>query len=143
MSSAGKFSSQTPENEQTVWNLEHDYWRYVQDNDLPAYRSLWHKCFLGWPSVSPAPLRKDHITDWITTQTSKGLAFKPGELKPAAIQLTGDIAVVCYRMTYELLDKDGKGRTFTIRVTHTWLRDGKDWRIIGGMSMQEAATPRN
>lgn len=36
--------------------------------------SLWHKDFLDWPSVTGVPLHKDHITDWITSQTSPGLA---------------------------------------------------------------------
>jgi hypothetical protein len=72
--------SRASKDEQTLWNLEHAYWRYVQDNNLLAYSGLWHKDFLGWPSVSAAPVHKDHVTDWITSQTSKGLAFKVGEL---------------------------------------------------------------
>src|SRR5947207_931638 len=58
--------SQASGDEQTLWNLERAYWRYVEHNDLAAYSDLWHKDFLGWPSVSSAPVRKDHITDWIT-----------------------------------------------------------------------------
>src|SRR5713226_4609328 len=107
VSSAATLQSQASENEQALWNLEHAYWRYVQDNDLPAYLGLWHKDFLGWPSVSAAPVHKDHITDWITSQTSKGLAFKSVEFKPAAIQMTGDVAMAYYWMTYEWLDKEG------------------------------------
>jgi len=137
VSSEGTIRSQASENEQTLWNLEHAYWSYVQDNDLPAYLSLWHKDFLGWPSVNPAPVHKDHITDWITSQTSKGLAFKTVEFRPAAIQVTGDVAVTCYWITYKWADKDGNGATHTLRITHTLLSDGKDWRIIGGMSMPE------
>src|SRR5207248_3626711 len=68
--------SQASGDEQTLWNLERAYWRYVEHNDLAAYSDLWHKDFLGWPSVSSAPVRKDHITDWVTSQTAKGLAFK-------------------------------------------------------------------
>ena len=49
--------------EQTVWNLERDYWRYVEQNNLSAYFSLWHRDFLGWPGVSAKPLQKDHILD--------------------------------------------------------------------------------
>src|SRR5438132_3044706 len=95
-----------------------------------------------WPSVSAAPVRKDHITDWITSQTSKGLAFKTGEFKPAAIQVTEDVAVACYWITFKWLDKDGNGAANTIRITHVWLRTGNDWRIKGGMSMPEPDTPR-
>src|SRR6266700_7010836 len=134
-------SSAPSDDEQTLWNLEHAYWRYVEKNDLAGYSNLWHKDFLGWPSVSSAPVRKDHITDWITSQTSKGLAFKTGEFKPAAIQVTEDIAVACYWITFKWLDKDGNGAANTIRITHAWLRTGNDWRIIGGMSMPEPDTP--
>lgn len=129
--------SQTSEKEQALWKLEHTYWNYVQDNDLPAYLGLWHKDFLGWPSVSAAPVRKDHITDWITAQTNRGLAFKIVEFKPAAIQVSGDVAVTCYWITYEWLDKEGNGTAHTTRITHTLFRDGKDWHIIGGMSMPD------
>jgi quercetin dioxygenase-like cupin family protein/ketosteroid isomerase-like protein len=123
--------------EQRLWELERSYWRYVEANDLAAYSNLWHNDFLGWPSVSAMPVRKDHITDWITSQTSKGLAFKAGELKPAGVQAKGDVAMVYYRITFRWLDKDGNGPANTLRITHTWLETGNDWRIAGGMSMPE------
>ena len=128
---------QSSGDEQTLWNLERSYREDVRDNNLTAYMALWHKDFLGWPSVSPAPVRKDHITDWITVPTSKGRTFKLVEFKPATIQISGDIAVPCYWVSFEWRDKDGKGPSSTLRVTHTWLKEGTDWRIIGGMSMQE------
>lgn len=134
-------SAQASTSEQAVWSLEHDYWRYVEANDLTAYRNLWHANFLGWPSMSAAPVIKDHITDWITSQTANGFAFKSIAFKPAKIQVTGDIVVACYWITSAWLDKNGKGDPRTARITHTWVRDGKDWRIIGGMSMPEAAAP--
>ena len=123
--------------EQRLWDLEHAYWRYVQDNDLSSYSKLWHERFLGWPSVNAAPVHKDHITDWITAQTSKGLIFKTNELKPASIQVTGDTAIVCYWITFRWLDKEGKGVPQTTRITHAWQKTAEGWRIIGGMSMPE------
>ncbi len=123
--------------EQTLWNLEHNYWRYVEDNDLASYSNLWHERFLGWPSVSATPVHKDHITDWINAQTSKGLKFKTDELKPASIQVTGDVAMVCYWITIRWLDKDNKGAPQTVRITHAWQKTANEWRIIGGMSMPE------
>jgi len=137
VSAPGVAQAQASANEEALWKFEHAYWSYVQANDLTSYSSLWHKDFLGWPAVSAAPVHKDHITDWITSQTSKGMTFKSVEFKPAAIQVNGDTAVTCYWMTYQWLDKDGKGATHTLRVTHTLIKDGKDWHIIGGMSMPE------
>ena len=86
-------------------------------------------------------MRKDHITDWITSQTSKGLAFKAGEFKPAALQVTGDVAFACYWITLRWVDGRGNGEARTLRITHAWLRSGKDWQIIGGMSMPEPENP--
>lgn len=138
-----QLSNRASDSEQTIWNLEHEYWRYVQDNNLAAYRGLWHKNFLGWPAQSALPVGKDHITDWITSQTAKGLTFKSIEFKRARIQVTGDVAEACYWITFKWLDKDGSGAAHTLRITHTWLKDGKDWRIIGGMSMPEPSPPQN
>lgn len=130
------------EDEQTLWKLEHNYWSYVQDINLTAYLGLWYKAFLGWPAVSPAPVHKDHITDWITSQSSKGLTLKNVALKPAAIQVTGEVAVTCYWITYKWVNKDGHGDNLTLRVARTLLRDGKDWHIIGGMSVPESGNPQ-
>jgi quercetin dioxygenase-like cupin family protein/ketosteroid isomerase-like protein len=133
--------AQTSKDEETLWNLERAYRRYVQDNNLSSYSNLWHERFLGWPSVSTTPVHKDHITDWITAQTSKGLIFKTDELKPASIQVTGDAAMVCYWITFKWVDKAGNGPAYTLRITHAWLKTGNDWRIIGGMSMPEPDKP--
>jgi ketosteroid isomerase-like protein len=148
MSGVSRFStvnvpSRDSKSDQTIWDLEQAYWRYVQENNLSAYQGLWHKDFLGWPTMSSAPVRKDHITDWITSQTSKGLAFKLVEFKPAAIQLTGDVGVVCYWAKYKWVEKDGSGMERTLRVTHSWVKTADSWAIIGGMSMAEAANPSN
>ena len=129
------------EAEKTIWDLEHSYWQYVQEGNLTAYQDLWHKDFLGWPSVSDAPVRKEHITDWITSQIGKGLSFRLVEFKPAAIQTNGDLVVVCYWVTSKWVDKNGAGGERTLRIFHTWARTGKDWQIVGGMSMPIAVVP--
>jgi ketosteroid isomerase-like protein len=118
-----------------VWSQEQLYWKYVQANNLDAYRSLWHPDFLGWPSMSPEPVRKAQITGWITTHTSKGESFKLNGLERLVIQVTGNYATTTYRMRGTWVDKNGVGQPFNVRIIHTWLRqpDGK-WQIISGMS---------
>jgi ketosteroid isomerase-like protein len=137
---AGASPSGDTADEKAVWDLERAYWRYVESNDLKSYVGLWHEAFLGWPSVSAAPVSKHNITDWITSQTGKGMKFKTVEFKPAAIRVTGDIAMAYYWVTFQWRDKDGKGDSQKIRITHAWRRDGKGWQIIGGMSMPESAS---
>ena len=121
--------------ETQVWQLEKAYWEYVKANDLEKYRALWHENFLGWPFISSAPERKDHITDWITTNTSKGIKLQSYSIEQLAIQVTEDVAVDYYRINATWANGEGtEVRTNTLRITHTWIRTHATWQIIGGMS---------
>jgi ketosteroid isomerase-like protein len=118
-----------------IWNLEKAYWEYVKINDLEKYRALWHENFLGWPFVSPAPVRKDHITDWITANTSKNITLQTYSIEQLAIQITGDVAMDYYRINATWTNSTGaEVKTDRFRITHTWIRTDGTWQIIGGMS---------
>ena len=121
--------------ETQVWQLEKAYWEYVKGNDLEKYRTLWHEDFVGWPFISAGPVRKDHITDWITANTSKGIKLQSYSIEQPAIQITGQIAVNYYRINATWANGEGAQiRTDRFRITHTWIRSGSTWQIIGGMS---------
>jgi hypothetical protein len=132
---AAAFGKGATNDESQVWNLEKAYWEYVKANDLEKYRALWHENFLGWPFVDSAPVRKDHITDWITMNTSKGIKLQSYSIEQVAIQITDDIAVTQYRIKMNWAnDQAPEIRTDTMRITHTWVRTHGTWQIIGGMS---------
>jgi hypothetical protein len=120
--------------ERAVWKLEQAYWKYVQAGDLESYRRLWHPNFLGWPTSSAKPKRKDHITDWITNYTQKGLRLKSYDLEPAGSQVTENVVMTYYWITDRWVDKEGQGESELNRITHTWIRTPGGWQIIGGMS---------
>lgn len=125
--------------EQAVWKLEHSYWQDVQAVDLVRYRALWHPNFIGWPFMSAQPQKKDHITDWLTGYTSKGLHLKSYTIEPTGSQATGNIVVTYYRLAADWAAKDGHDVQETSRITHTWIRTGQGWQIIGGMSCVSAS----
>ena len=125
----------TAKDEAQVWSLEKAYWEYMKSNDLEKYRALWHEDFVGWPLVSSAPVHKDHITDWITANTSKGIKLQSYSIEQLAIQVTGDVAINYYRIKATWADNEGVGvKTDALRITHTWIRTHGIWQIIGGMS---------
>jgi ketosteroid isomerase-like protein len=129
------FAQDSAKEEAQVWNLEKAYWEYVKANDLEKYRALWREDFLGWPFVSSAPLRKDHITDWITSNTSKGVKLQSYSIEQLAIHVTGDVAINYYRIRANWANNEGaEVRTDALRITHTWIRTHGTWQIIGGMS---------
>src|SRR4029453_11905664 len=132
---ASAFGQTSAREEAQIWQLDKAYWEYVKANDLEKYRALWHADFVGWPFVSPAPVRKDHITDWITANTSKGITLQSYSIEQLAIQVTGDIAINHYRINRTWWNGAGaEDRTDKFRITHTWIRTHGTWQIIGGMS---------
>jgi hypothetical protein len=132
---AAAFAEDSANYEPQVWSLEKAYWEYVKGNDLEKYRALWHEHFLGWPFVSSGPVRKDHITDWITSNTSKGVKLQSYSIEQLAIDVTGDVAINCYRIKANWATSEGvEVRKDALRITHTWIRVEGTWQIIGGMS---------
>src|SRR5579872_4735672 len=112
--------------EKAVWSLEDAYWRYVKANDLEHYRTLWHSDFLGWPLASPEPVRKGHITDWITAHTGIGDTLKSYELERLTAQATSEYVTVAYRVRLTWVGKDGVDKPGGLRVIHTWLHSPGD-----------------
>jgi len=138
---AAAFAGGSDKEQAQIWNLEKAYWEYVKTNDLEKYRALWHENFVGWPFVSPAPVRKDHITDWITANTSKSVTLQAYSIEQLAIQVTGDLAMDYYRIKATWANSTGaEVKTDRIRITHTWIRTAGTWQIIGGMSSPVDAT---
>ena len=133
--SSASFAADRSGDEEKLWSLEQTYWRLVQNNDLDHYRQLWNAQFLGWPFVSPEPLGKNHITDWITAHTAKGETLKSYNLERLPMHIVDNTATTTYRTRMTWMGKNGAEQTSTIRVIHTWLRgsDG-NWAIISGMS---------
>ena len=132
---AAGFAQGAANDEAQIWSLEKAYWEYVKGNDLEKYRALWDEDFLGWPFVSSAPVGKDHITDWITANTSKGVKLQSFSIEQLAIQVTGDIAINHYRIKANWATSEGvEVRKDTLRITHTWIRTHGTWQILGGMS---------
>jgi ketosteroid isomerase-like protein len=138
---ATAFAQNPVKDETQVWQLEKAYWAYVKANDLKKYRALWHENFVGWPFVSAVPVRRDHITDWITSNTSKNITLQSYSIEQLAIQVTGDIAMDFYRINATWANGAGaEVKADRLRITHTWARTHGTWQIIGGMSAPLTAT---
>lgn len=133
---SNSFSATAPAkaDEEQVWRLERSYWEYVKALDVPGYKSLWHEDFVGWPSTAPAPVHKDHISDWLEEDRTAQNTLQCYKLEPAGFTQVENVAVAHYYLTEHWLDKSGKGQPRTIKVTHTWLRGKASWQIIGGMA---------
>jgi ketosteroid isomerase-like protein len=132
--------------QQAVWDMEASYWRYVKAGDVDRYVSLWHEDFVGWPCSTWEPVTKKEVSGWVRDIRDNGWALTY-TLRPEAVQLIGDLAVVHYGASYVFDYGDGtsEGEGEWRKFTHTWLKVGDSWQIVGGMcaDMTPARQPRS
>jgi hypothetical protein len=117
-----------------VWSLEDDYWRFVKAGDLESYLTLWHEEFVGWPCHTDHPVGKSEVGGWVKDIRDKKVRFT-ADLTREAGQAFGSIVVVHYLSTMVSTYPDGRveGQGQEAKFTHTWLKVGNSWQIIGGM----------
>jgi hypothetical protein len=117
-----------------VWQQELEYWRCVKAGDVDSYVSLWHDNFIGWPCGQEHPKRKASIGDWVREVRDKRINVSVDLIREGAVDF-GNVVVVHYRFTrvdtYPNGKVEGKGKES--KITHTWMKSGDKWLIIGGM----------
>lgn len=132
-------ADRTPD-EQAVWQLEEDYWRYVSAGDIDAYVRLWHEDFVGWPCFELEPKGKGDIGKWVRDIRDNKWKLTY-QLKPLAEQAFGDDVIIVYyaaEYVYDYGDGTKSGAGIWRKFTHTWMRNGDTWQIVGGMCAAQA-----
>jgi hypothetical protein len=117
--------------ENQIWQLEESYWGLWIKGDIESYLSLLHEDFIGWPSSNEKPSDKNASREFVLNYLyqTKPFGF---EIKPAAIKIINSVAIVHYILIWK--DKEGNQIGDSYRITHTWLEQEGNWKVIGGMS---------
>ena len=117
-----------------VWAREDEYWRCVKAGDVERYVTLWHDKFIGWPCDQEHPMRKSSIGDWVRKIRDNKIKVTVALTREGAEDF-GNTVVVHYRFTRVDTYPDGRveGGGRQSKITHTWMRVGSSWQIIGGM----------
>jgi len=119
-----------------VWAMEERYWNDVKSLNVEDFLSLWHDDFKGWPASSNAPIPKDSAADMIRVPLSRGSRITRYELHRKVLQVFGNTAISIYAVTFTWVDNHGHvertGQWY--KLIHTWLKVGKEWKIIGSLS---------
>ena len=123
-----------------VWAQEDAYWRYVKAGDVEMYRTLWNDGFRGWPCHDPHPATKAAIGNWVREIRDQKITFGYALTREGASNV-GGVVVVYYQtpMIWKYADGRVEGRADLPRkFTHTWMKAGGKWQIIGGMCGADA-----
>lgn len=119
--------------ENEVWQMEQQYWKYVENDDTVSYKTLWHENFIGYPRNDVAD--KSHIAGWITDFVKDKNRKYSFELHKKAVNAIDDVVMTFYDVDKIITDNENKLISKeTRKITHTWKKYGKTWLIIGGMA---------
>ncbi|MEO6347789.1 MAG: nuclear transport factor 2 family protein [Aquaticitalea sp.] len=118
-----------------VWQMEEQYWDYVQKNDTISYKKLWHDDFMGYPSFIDDVSDKSKIANWIPKlHEDPNLTFNY-QLYKKGVNAIDDVVIVFYDADEIWTDKlNTVVKKERLKFTHTWKKYGNTWLILGGMA---------
>jgi len=108
-----------------IFELEKQYWDLYIAEKFSNLMKLFHEDFITWPHWRPKPIGKIEFVSDVRKQ-----GFRSYELKPMAIKIFKDFAIIY--VCYSLIGMDGN--TYTGRVGHICIKQGRMWQIIAGYS---------
>ncbi|MBA4417907.1 MAG: hypothetical protein C0392_08360 [Syntrophus sp. (in: bacteria)] len=119
--------------EEEIWALEGAYFTNLYKADYEGVLALVHSQFLGWPGAAPQPINKEESARFM-----KQLIPKPApctlKIERAGILFLGEVALTQYTIHVNCSDTAGAGKIESSRITHTWVKEGGRWKLLGGMS---------
>jgi ketosteroid isomerase-like protein len=119
--------------EEKIWALEETYFSNLYKADYDGVLVLVHDQFLGWPGGLPKPIGQEESARFM-----KQLIPKPTSctirIERAGIRVLGTVALTQYTLHVNCSDTAGATKTQSSRITHTWVKEGGSWKLLGGMS---------
>lgn len=122
--------------EEVIWASEMAYFTRLYKADYEGVLLLTDSLFLAWPGNLSRPLNRTE-----SLQFMKKLVPRPTNCKitidRGGIRITGGLALTHYLLQVTCADNQGESQVTTTRITHTWVRRGNLWRLLGGMSAEK------
>jgi len=122
--------------ENIIWNLEESYFVNLYKANYQFVIALYDDHFLGWPSGLKQPIGVEESSRFM-----KQLIPEPTSctirIEREGISILGTTALTQYTLLVDCKDSSGKVKTKRSRITHTWIKKGKSWKLFGGMSIDQ------
>jgi hypothetical protein len=120
--------------EEEIWALEEAYFTNLYQANYEGVLAIVHSQFLGWPGADvPQPINKEESARFMKQLITKPTSCKI-KIERAGIRLQGEVALTQYTLRVNCGDTTGAGKVQTSRITHTWVKEGASWKLLGGMS---------
>ncbi|RKY97507.1 MAG: hypothetical protein DRQ13_04600 [Ignavibacteriae bacterium] len=119
--------------EEEIWSLEEDYISYFGEANHDAILSLYHSQFLGWPDSRNHPVGKISAAKFLEEKYPEPTqsVFK---INREGIRIFNSVVITHYLLNVSWIDDAGVKQKSESRLTHTWIKEDSQWKILGGMS---------
>jgi hypothetical protein len=119
-----------------IWVLEKAYFASLYKADYEGALAIVHSQFLGWPAAVAQPIDKEESAHFMKQIVPKptSCTFK---IERGGIRLIGEVALTQYVIHVSYSDIAGEAKTQSSRITHTWVKEGPCWKLLGGMSFDK------
>jgi Domain of unknown function (DUF4440) len=113
------------------WRSKNAFFTNLYRAEYAGVLALVDPRFLAWPGTSPQPIDRDGSARFMRELISAPTTCQV-RIDRAGIRMAGNVALTEYTLHVEC----GGGRTSPrpSRITHTWVRQGAKWTLLGGMS---------
>ena len=119
--------------EEEIWALEEAYFANLYKANYEGVFAIVHSQFLGWPGAVPQPIDREESARFMRQLVPKPTSCTC-KIERAGIRLLGEVALTQYIIHVRCRDTAGLAKTQSSRITHTWLKEGARWKLLGGMS---------
>lgn len=118
--------------EEEIWASEEAYFANLYKADYDGVLALTHSQFLGWPSAAPQPIDKGGSARFMKQLISQPTSciFR---IERGGIRVLGEVALTQYTI-HVSCNAAAEAKTQNSRITHTWVKEGASWKLLGGMS---------
>ncbi|WP_375194339.1 nuclear transport factor 2 family protein [Sphingobium sp.] len=119
-----------------IWVKEQSIYAARGRGDIGAYLANTATDYLAWPPLRTMP--EGHAGLDRTGRELKGKNQEKLAMRFTGFAMNGDTAIIYYD-THRTQRSDGTPADERFEVTHTWVREDGQWKVLGGMAR---ATPK-
>lgn len=127
--------------QEEIWALEEAYFTNLYKANYEGVLALVHSQFLGWPGSVPQPMDKEESVRFM-----KKLISRPSSctlrIERTGIRFLNDVVLTQYVLHVHCSNASSAAKTQSSRITHTWAKEGVQWKLLGGMSFDQTADLR-
>lgn len=130
LASAQLFGQEWSAQQKEVWKNVETYWDLDAKRDLDGFMSYFHDNYSGWYNPDALPSTKAQTRQSLSNEY---LATKVlyQQIKPLAIKVYDNVAIVHYYYSRMLKDAEGKETMERGNWTDILMKQGNKWVLIG------------